>query len=631
MSHRFEIPIEHSIIDDLAQHTISDIIDAIVELVTNADDSYTRKFIAQGKENQGGKIEVTVRRAQGNKATFLSVTDEAEGMSYDKVQQALHFAAKTSGFMQNKPVRGFWGRGLKETIAALGKGYIDTTFSQERTVAEVYRDDKDGKFYATLSRMKAPERSDGTEIRIEVSRDIDCPESETLQKRLIWHYAMRDIIKRREVVLYVDSQGGRGRSPKPYKAKIPLKPPELSGSLCLDKKLDTVFGEAQIQIWEAPEPLSFRKNDASSQAGIVIKTEGAALDISLFGLENEPGANYFYGEIFCPGIAQRVREDADGENLIDFNRRGLNWHDNRLVQEFESQVKEILRPLIEEKKTVISSVSLEKMKPLYKYINTFIYEELGDGGHSDDGNGGHSDDGISRLDSPMNSLTVYPPKARALPHMPRHFTLYLPAQLAPADPIIDIVINSSSPFTVEPSTLHLKPHQKEDDLLTGNFAVTGQQEGATALIVCTVRGFQGNPQYEASATITIGQPGHHEKRDTPPSRTGGFIQEIRYIPLKSFTQRAWVDEDKKVIYINSAFPGVASYIKPRPRPKSQMERVVVAMLVCEAICRYIAARKIERGLIGGDNSYYAYLAEFDRLLFKCSDIIHQYFIKYQKQ
>ena len=47
-------------------------------------------------------------------------------MSEEDLLKAIEFAGETSGFAEGRKVRGFFGRGLKESIIALGKGTIMT-------------------------------------------------------------------------------------------------------------------------------------------------------------------------------------------------------------------------------------------------------------------------------------------------------------------------------------------------------------------------------------------------------------------------------------------------------------------------------------------------------------------------
>ena len=76
-----------------------DVIRALVELITNSDDSY-RRLESRGKEVDGRiMIEVLRKRQQ----SVFRVTDYAEGMDGNALDQALGvYAEDTSGFTEGQ-------------------------------------------------------------------------------------------------------------------------------------------------------------------------------------------------------------------------------------------------------------------------------------------------------------------------------------------------------------------------------------------------------------------------------------------------------------------------------------------------------------------------------------------------
>jgi DNA topoisomerase VI subunit B len=114
-----EIKVDSSrIIQQLSTSTIKDPVDAIVELVTNSDDSY-RRLEEKGVKTDGYiGIVITGDRYINN----IICVDHAEGMSErELLSKALVYAASSSGFDEKKHVRGLFGRGLKEAIFGLGE------------------------------------------------------------------------------------------------------------------------------------------------------------------------------------------------------------------------------------------------------------------------------------------------------------------------------------------------------------------------------------------------------------------------------------------------------------------------------------------------------------------------------
>jgi hypothetical protein len=95
-----------------AKLAIRDVFDAIVELVTNADDRY--QVLATP-----GKIEVEVERRRGS-PSILHIRDFAGGMSSEVIEQKISkMGGRVSGMEEGLSVRGTNSRGAKD-VAALG-------------------------------------------------------------------------------------------------------------------------------------------------------------------------------------------------------------------------------------------------------------------------------------------------------------------------------------------------------------------------------------------------------------------------------------------------------------------------------------------------------------------------------
>ncbi len=93
--------------------SIQDIFDAVVELVTNADDRYQHLAVS-------GVIEIEVQRQRLNKTSILRVRDFADGMTdSDMVTKLGQRGGRVSGLEAGKDVRGTNSRGAKD-VAALG-------------------------------------------------------------------------------------------------------------------------------------------------------------------------------------------------------------------------------------------------------------------------------------------------------------------------------------------------------------------------------------------------------------------------------------------------------------------------------------------------------------------------------
>ena len=313
-----DLRISHRVIREQSQATIRTLMDAVVELVTNSDDSY-RRLEAEGTPCDG-RIEVYVRRNRGGAVSELVVTDYAEGMTLDRIEEVLEFTADTSGFTSGKNIRGLFGKGLKEAIFALGAGAIESVKTGMMSVVTVAQDS--GRYRSRVEKDGHPSTEpDYTRVSIQVSNEsINSPLWSGLSSQFRTHFALRDICSgSRNVVLTLQDTRMKRKLPMVYRG------PEVT--LAVDKSMQIEgLGEARLVVNESEQALHLANRDPYSIAGIVVKTEGIPLDNRAFGFENDEAAQYFTGSVEVPGIATALRNDDF--SLLDPSRGGLAWRNS---------------------------------------------------------------------------------------------------------------------------------------------------------------------------------------------------------------------------------------------------------------------------------------------------------------
>src|SRR5512147_1442204 len=98
-----------------------DVLRALVEVITNCNDSYSRLE----HTGQRGKGEIIIDIQRKHKNSVIRVRDFAEGMTDIRMDKVVGtYGEATSGLKEDKHVRGMWGRGLKDSIFGLGYGYV---------------------------------------------------------------------------------------------------------------------------------------------------------------------------------------------------------------------------------------------------------------------------------------------------------------------------------------------------------------------------------------------------------------------------------------------------------------------------------------------------------------------------
>ena len=334
-----ELPINPRIIEQMAKATVKNIVDAAVELITNCDDSY-RRLEEQGAETTG-RIEVFVSREKGGICRDFWLRDHAEGMTRDELEKAIEFGGETSGFEAGRGVRGLFGRGLKEAIISQEEAQISTIKGKTLNTAKVWWDKSRKKpLYGLSDEIQAPsvelrrdagiKDGNGTMVKIKVQNEkIRVPECDNLKRQISQHYALRDInsSRKREVLLTFHDfkRGGSTRR----NIRISFEGPE--GELVCERKttIPEYGDKLTITIFKSPTPLDSPRLNPFAKAGMLIKTEAAILDCQLFKYETDPAALYFWGEVYCECIAERIKQGDIG--IIDPNRGGIEWRHEGLL------------------------------------------------------------------------------------------------------------------------------------------------------------------------------------------------------------------------------------------------------------------------------------------------------------
>jgi hypothetical protein len=103
----------------LAKQAVDTLEKGLIELVTNADESYNR--LEKKGEVVSGKIEISIDRHTRVKPTVVEVMDYAEGMDSEDMKECV---AKYGEDTSRGGGRGVFGMGLKDALIAFGGGEV---------------------------------------------------------------------------------------------------------------------------------------------------------------------------------------------------------------------------------------------------------------------------------------------------------------------------------------------------------------------------------------------------------------------------------------------------------------------------------------------------------------------------
>jgi Histidine kinase-, DNA gyrase B-, and HSP90-like ATPase len=281
-----------------------DIVRALVELITNADDAYG--------ENNSGKIRIEVEHRRG-KPWRVIVRDRARGMRKQRMIDAIGgLAGRTSGFESGERVRGNLGRGAKD-VAAFGPVTFESICDNRHAAMTL---EPDGSYDDPVERNATPEdrgalgipRGCGTVVTIVVADNFRCPQHAKLLDTLAKHFQLRDINSdpRRELTL-VDLNSGTSdgvRYGGPSLAQV------FSGEGAVPGYAAATF---ELTIWRHDERYDNGTGNTGRPEGILVKGRRAIYENTLFGFEGNPHAHWFSGRLTCEYIDQLAVEYDDAE------------------------------------------------------------------------------------------------------------------------------------------------------------------------------------------------------------------------------------------------------------------------------------------------------------------------------
>ncbi|EKD27731.1 MAG: hypothetical protein ACD_79C00601G0004 [uncultured bacterium] len=614
-----ELSINPRLIVQSAKATVKNLIDGVVELITNSDDSYCE--LEESGDTISGKIEIYVNRMRGGICKTLIIKDYAEGMTEIELIKALEFGGETSGFYSGKNVRGFFGRGLKETIIGLGEGEIITIKNNKKYRTKLWVDKSVTKYDDNLlKKSEDTNENNGTEIVIKITNEkIKIPESSKFVKQLSNHYALRNINSnpKRKINLVFEELSSRSKKNGPATTihTVNYKPIVFIKNEKIEAKVEGFNESLSINITESEIPLDYQKHSPFNIAGILIKTSGAILDNQLFKFENEPAAYYFSGSAYCLGLETRLKKNET--QLIDANRHGLDWGDE-YCQALEKTIEKVLEPYIIKKRSELKqnkpvskiNESAKKMfDKLSNLLNQIAKEELGDE--------------KERPPEPtpnILNLTIVPPFARVQKDKTRTLLVMAPFNLVEQEGN-KIIIETNNDYIYPLNwTLNLEKSKKYPEIIySGYFKVaTRSNEGETTITVKLGKETD-------SAKITVAPPkiiGPRQKRK------GGFISGFDLDNgLHTVDQRVSYEQETGIIYINIGFPSTSRFIKDGLEGANLPEgKMLLAELVGEVFFRRLAYESYETGeYIPGEGQIDALYNRINELqnkyLYKIQDII----------
>ena len=316
---------------------------ALVELITNADDSYGD--LEDGELKPTGIIEVLYKK-DSYRCNF-AVRDDAEGMSREDIKTFFgekSYGAATSGLKEGKRRRGYFGQGAKDALGGMINGRIVTVKDNLHTECRIYI--KDDMLYGEVddtveasAQLRALHgiKENGTIAYFIADPDETgtVPRFDRVHEEVANNYMLRRIMinPRRKIFLINQNTDERRR----LRCKLPEGKEILSNDFVIQHKGYTDF-KVHISIWRSDRELSQGGDDRDGGL-LIIDDANVVLDISLFKFDNEPLAARFFGEVIINGFRELLRNE---EPVLTEERNGLAGRHpfcQNLIREIEKRLE----------------------------------------------------------------------------------------------------------------------------------------------------------------------------------------------------------------------------------------------------------------------------------------------------
>lgn len=598
-----------------------DVLRALVEVVTNCNDSYSR-LEASGAQADGTII-IEVRRKHQN--SVIRVRDYAEGMDDVRMDKVVGtYGEATSGMKEDLYVRGMWGRGMKDAIFGLGHGYV--------------RSFKDGMFYACALLIKNGEPTfeletpvpatdelrskheipgNGTEIEIIVSRDdVKVPQFDNLRNYLQRHFELRAIMMNPARRILLRDMGSGNKIREEY--LLSYKPPVGEKVLDEEIQIEGFPASARVEMFRSNIQLSMRGEEGDyADGGLLVVSRSMVIALTMLKFENDPYAAFFYGSIQCDYLHELLKND---EPVLTATRDGINWA-HPFAKALRAAVEARIEPMVQaerehamrEEQTRLDKELRRKLDRALHELNSIALSELSD----------RSESARKRVELPPSGIGFAPERVHMQIGQTAVLNLYaeLPDGAHFHEPAH--VSSSHAEILVLTPQVQLEPCKDFPEMGHARIKIQGKQAGVEGTITAFLKGHKA----VASAQVT-------SKKEAPPppssSGRGGLFSEIRFDDRTDPRQRVYFDRVNSSIVVATAAPSVKLYLDKQDRLDTTPQgQVLLAELITEAVCREIARRGVESGRFLAPEGAEADAVNnhFIRLQNRYAHLIHQVIVR----
>ncbi|MDD3814213.1 MAG: hypothetical protein PHZ02_06155 [Desulfocapsaceae bacterium] len=593
------IPVDQRVID-IDSRRFASVEKALVELITNSDDSYAR--LEQTGTRVSGRIRIQYERHQAG--AFLAVADQAEGMSFKQACFILTYGGAHSPLARGDGGgRGYFGRGLKQAIYGLGYGWIETIHAGRFSRIELFRSENGGYLYDDGDGDRPAEARDyerlditdsGTRVAIVIENTlVNISRYRSVVQAVANNIYLRDVQARRELELVKVQQGREvERSGQVHYEEPPanlLLGPDQEGRFIYEQKEYpfTLTLKRALNVELTP------RGDERTN-GLVVLSGMAVLDCQLFEYENQVGTEYLFGTVHCPALIEKL---GQGAAIISDEREGLN-HKEPFVAAFSQAVSSMIAPCVQAEqeklkhleRATTSDRTTHMIEHLLQRMNRAAIQDLGIILTPPD----LKTTGVEEVERPAALRFTTPFYYRKLNH-PFHVTLLIDPGQFTGDEVLSFNYALPDSMRIEPAPLSIPLHDLKDRERL-EWTIVGDAAGDRGEI--TVRA----GTYWAWCELVVaehasghahGTAGHVVKKGLPRDHGVAMFLGYEFRNLNNELDRAVYSPEERKILINTGAPTVQLYVDGRGHFRDSA-RLLLAELFMDVISDELARWSVEK-------------------------------------
>lgn len=610
----------------LAKQAVDSLEKGLIELLTNADESYNRL------ETKGhvvsGKIEIFIDRHTKTRPTTIQVIDYAEGMDGQEMETCI---TEYGGDTSRGGGRGVFGMGLKDTLIAFGEGAVASFKHGKRWQCDVAGNGDytihPPKQLTPADLKDFPNHERGSAIQAIIKPgQLQIGQFETLKTNLQTHVCLRAIMSDPKRTIILKNRNSEGQ---------PLSYGKPDGELVREEILDVAgYPDAKAIL----KVYSVKGTDALSQigfcrtGGIVITSFRACHEATLFGFDEDPYAARLFGELRCDKIDELQRA---GEQVVTKERDGLR-RQHPFTQALCKAAKAVIEQIVttekkkaeQQQKVLETEETKKRFKDAVKSLNAIASKEL-DGAPGVGPGGGPGQPPPPPPRPPVNGFEFIPDSYRVV--IAEEEKLKLRILLTPESgikigDIITIESNNDGVKILEPTIAVSVERYENPPMAIASIRVEGIKPNAEAWITARCKG------KEANATVDVVS----QKAQRDPA-TSGLFKEIKYEQNQESPDRVRFERNTGSIYVNTLESSVQLYFGANGEGQEQApNQCLVAELVTQVACEEIARVSREKGslvLPPGIKELDAFYNYLNKLRRQNAGLIHKLLVnaKYRRQ